>query len=227
MRDHKQEPKPANAEPYDEFTPHKPGAVLRQGDVPSNPHRSPSKAKKAIGNYIGAHRARLVKISLSALILLLLAGMGIWFWYIQPNRHNRAQTENETYAAVIQQADGALRGGNTNQAKKVLNDFMETNPKGKDHLYNVELRLAIIARNQNDFKSAKEQGEAALKHHGEGTYDLYTILAESSLKEGDKKAALGYYQKCIDVLSKQKTINAAARINSIRTTMGAIASESK
>jgi len=132
--------------------------------------------------------------------VLIGAGVGFYFW------HNNSQTKNEAkaYNVMIKQVDDNLRADNQSKAKQLLLSFLATKPKDDNHLYNIEIRLATIYQFNSDYRNAKLQGQAALKHTKQPTLDVYIALGESSQQLNETKDAINYYNKALEILKNQK-----------------------
>ncbi len=167
---------------------------------------------------------KYLKPILLALLVVAIIGAGIFIW----QRHRQANTEAKTYAVMIAAADNDLRNGRANAAKTQLETYLnKQNPKDGDHLFNIYARLAAISNKIGDNKKSVDYGLKAIKYAKEPTMGNYLLVAEASVKTGDKQTAITYYQKALEVNKQSKAPTAGAQTYAIQATIDSLKADAK
>lgn len=148
-----------------------------------------------IGSMQPKHRQ--TTLAILAIIVLLIIG-GVYYAYLT-SKNNSEKRFNQTYSKY-QKLQGKA---NTNEAKKLWLDYLNTNPTSKYYKAKAEFYLANVYYTVSDYQNARKYAEASLKDSASPDYNVYIFLGDLTNQLEDKQATINYYQEAVKLLEPQ------------------------
>ncbi|MDB5163973.1 MAG: hypothetical protein JWS12_591 [Candidatus Saccharibacteria bacterium] len=139
---------------------------------------------------------------LLVLSLIVLDGFNLWTKYAHKDQRASEATE---FAKVMRSYKELSGKSQYKLAVGVLTNYLNIQPKNKAHRQEAETDLAISYQNINQPKDAVNWYKKAIEDSDKPSYGLYLAAAQASESAKDKAAAINYYQKCVDILTNDKT----------------------
>jgi len=142
-----------------------------------------------------------VKLLVLSVVLLVVAGLGIFLYQRHISSNNKAETEKTKYAQLIENTQSLVSAGKYEQAEKLWFNYLKTD-HDKTYVRGAYVQLATTYSNAQKYDQAISYYKKAEALDGSAKLDVATGLAYTYEATGNKAEAISYFNKAIALTEK-------------------------
>lgn len=142
-----------------------------------------------------------VKLLVLSVVLIVVAGLGIFLYQRHVNNNKTIEAEKTKYAQIIENTQSLVSAGKYDQAEKIWLNYLKTN-HDKTYVRGAYVQLATTYSNAEKYDQAISYYKKAEALDGSAKLDVATGLAYTYEANGNKAEAISYFNKAIDLTEK-------------------------